>query len=56
MGLLETDALRQPMLPLTEGPRARLTGILDELGLLGGTTMTEMAETETLSMAAGVAA
>ena len=34
MGLLETDTLRQPLLPLADAPRERLAGILRELDLL----------------------
>lgn len=34
MGVLERDALRRPLLPLTDGPRARLAALLGELGLL----------------------
>jgi 4-hydroxy-tetrahydrodipicolinate synthase len=35
MGLLESDMLRQPMLPMTDAARTRLDGILGEMGLLG---------------------
>jgi 4-hydroxy-tetrahydrodipicolinate synthase len=37
MGLLETDACRQPLLPLADGSRERLAGILRDLGLLSAT-------------------
>ena len=36
MGLLDTDATRQPLLPLAEAPRERLTTLLRTLGLLDG--------------------
>ncbi len=36
MGLLETDATRQPLLPLAKAPRERLTSLLRALGLLDG--------------------
>lgn len=58
MGILDSDTLRQPLLPLTEGPRARLAGILEGLGLvptdMTATTTTTAATTG--RMAAGVAA
>jgi hypothetical protein len=34
MGLLETDTLRQPLLPLEEMARAGMSAILREVGLL----------------------
>lgn len=34
LGLLDVDAVRQPLLPLDEAPRAALAGTLRELGLL----------------------
>ncbi len=34
MGLLDTDAMRQPLLPLADAPRERLTTLLRTLGLL----------------------
>jgi 4-hydroxy-tetrahydrodipicolinate synthase len=36
MGLLTTDAVRQPLLPLDEGPRAALATLLRSLGLVDG--------------------
>jgi 4-hydroxy-tetrahydrodipicolinate synthase len=36
MGLLETDTTRQPLLPLADGPRDRLTALLRTLGLMDG--------------------
>jgi 4-hydroxy-tetrahydrodipicolinate synthase len=36
MGLLRTDAVRQPLLPLDEGPRAALATLLRSLGLVDG--------------------
>jgi 4-hydroxy-tetrahydrodipicolinate synthase len=36
MGLIDDDTLRQPLLPLADGPRERLTGILRGLGLVDG--------------------
>jgi 4-hydroxy-tetrahydrodipicolinate synthase len=36
MGLLDTDATRQPLLPLADGPRERLTSLLRSLGLVDG--------------------
>jgi 4-hydroxy-tetrahydrodipicolinate synthase len=36
MGLLEDDRLRQPLLPLADAPRDRLTTILRDLGLVDG--------------------
>jgi 4-hydroxy-tetrahydrodipicolinate synthase len=35
MGLLESDMLRLPMLPMADAARARFEGILGEMGLLG---------------------
>jgi 4-hydroxy-tetrahydrodipicolinate synthase len=35
MGLLETDAVRAPLLPLDEGARERLAGVLRAGGLVG---------------------
>ena len=35
MGLLESDMLRMPMLPMADAARTRLEGILDNMGLLG---------------------
>jgi len=37
MGLLDADAVRRPLLPLDDGPRARLAGILRTLGLVEAT-------------------
>jgi 4-hydroxy-tetrahydrodipicolinate synthase len=37
MGLLDSDAVRRPLLPLDDGPRARLAGILRTLGLVEAT-------------------
>lgn len=39
MGVLERDALRRPLLPLDDGPRARLTTLLGDLGLLDGAVL-----------------
>jgi 4-hydroxy-tetrahydrodipicolinate synthase len=36
MGLLDTDATRQPLLPLADAPRERLTTLLRTLGLVDG--------------------
>ena len=36
MGLLDDDRLRQPLLPLADAPRERLTAILRDLGLVDG--------------------
>ena len=36
MGILDSDATRQPLLPLADAPRARLTTILRTLGLVDG--------------------
>ncbi len=36
MGLLDTDATRQPLLPLADGPRERLVALLRGLGLVDG--------------------
>ncbi|MBA3876987.1 MAG: 4-hydroxy-tetrahydrodipicolinate synthase [Anaerolinea sp.] len=36
MGLLDSDAVRLPLLPLDAGPRAALAGLLRELGLVEG--------------------
>jgi 4-hydroxy-tetrahydrodipicolinate synthase len=36
MGLLDRDDPRPPLLPLADGPRAALTGLLRDLGLLDG--------------------
>lgn len=36
MGLLERDDLRAPLLPLADGPRERLVGLLRGLGLVDG--------------------
>jgi 4-hydroxy-tetrahydrodipicolinate synthase len=36
MGLLDHDGLRAPLLPLSDGPRERLVGILRGLGLVDG--------------------
>jgi len=36
MGVLATDTLRQPLLPLDDAPRAGLTSLLRDLGLLAG--------------------
>ena len=38
MGLLSTDAVRQPLLPLADADRERLTAILRELALMGAET------------------
>jgi 4-hydroxy-tetrahydrodipicolinate synthase len=35
MGLLDHDTLRQPLLPLDDGPRAALADTLRAVGLLG---------------------
>jgi 4-hydroxy-tetrahydrodipicolinate synthase len=53
MGLLDHDALRQPLLPLADGPRERLTGILRELGLVDAE---DLEAREAGADAAGVAA
>jgi 4-hydroxy-tetrahydrodipicolinate synthase len=45
MGLLETDACRQPLLPLADAPRERLAGILRDLDLVP-TTATPIAEAD----------
>ena len=46
MGLLESDTVRRPLLPLDDAPRARLAGILRSLGLVeaAGGRMTTRAE------------
>lgn len=36
MGLLDSDATRQPLLPLDDAPRERMTALLRSLGLLDG--------------------
>ena len=36
MGLLDTDATRQPLLPMDVAPRERLTTLLRTLGLVDG--------------------
>jgi 4-hydroxy-tetrahydrodipicolinate synthase len=38
MGLLERDDLRAPLLPLADGPRERLAGILRGVGLVAAAT------------------
>jgi 4-hydroxy-tetrahydrodipicolinate synthase len=53
MGLLDTDATRQPLLPLADAQRERLTSLLRSLGLVDGGG--RMAET-TQAAAHGVAA
>jgi Dihydrodipicolinate synthetase family len=48
MGLLDCDATRQPLLPLADAPRERLTALLRSLGLVdGGGRMTETDEATT---------
>jgi 4-hydroxy-tetrahydrodipicolinate synthase len=36
MGLLDDDTLRQPLLPLADGPRGRLVALLRSMGLVDG--------------------
>ncbi|HEY4752716.1 MAG TPA: 4-hydroxy-tetrahydrodipicolinate synthase, partial [Candidatus Limnocylindrales bacterium] len=53
MGLLDTDATRQPLLPLADTPRERLISLLRSLGLVdGGGRMAEMTHAAAREVAA----
>ena len=57
MGLLERDDLRAPLLPMADGPRERLVGILRGLGLVSGEAAQDGHATRTARAAGhGVAA
>jgi len=46
MGLLDDDALRQPLLPMADAPRERLAGILRAAGLLPAGTLSIAADAD----------
>ncbi len=53
MGLLDTDATRQPLLPMDTAPRERMTTLLRTLGLVdGGGRMAEAGATAAVEVAA----
>ena len=56
MGLLDHDTTRQPLLPLAEGPRERMTALLRSLGLLDGGGRLPAARIDGHAAVAGAAA